>query len=280
MRGRSGIASLAALIALAAPPLRAQGAPPDRCAAALAAPTRDTIPLIVLLELHAYDPHQALPTAYQRSFGNAVRRHLVIDRPIGADLYEISEGLGRTAHLAMIGDYSATIKADGRVVDGRVTGGDRNRVFDTAILSAMHAIDSTDMLSMATAGLAHDDVDIRVEITTREKQDFDTLVPLFGFRTPLRAVTQLPSQIAGTGRLKYPANLRQAHIEGEVKVSFVLGADGVAEPGSLQVPSATHMDFVKAVVTAMPTIFFAPLQVEGCAVRNMVHFPFTFSLAR
>ena len=280
MRAKCCIVSLAILLALAVPPLLAQGAPPDRCAAALAAPTRDTIPLKVLLEVHAYDPRQALPTAYQRNFGNAVRRHLVLDRPIGADLYEMSEGLGRTAHLAMAGDYSATIKTDGGVIDGRITGGDRNRVFDTAILSAMHAIDSTDILSMVTAGLSHEDVDIRVEITTREKQDFDTLVPLFGFRTPLRAVTQLPSQIAGTGRLKYPVNLRQANIEGEVNVSFVLGADGVAEPGSLQVPSATHIDFVKAVVAAMPTIFFAPLLVEGCAVRNMVHFPFTFSVAR
>src|SRR4051812_37738309 len=139
MRNKHACALMVCVLSLwgGAPTAFAQAAPATPCAAVLTSPTRDTVPLVVVLEMHAYDTRRALPVAYQRDFGAAVKRHLVLPRSLGADLYEAREESGRTAHLVMRGNYKATITADGRVVDGATTGGDRNRAFDDAVVAAL-----------------------------------------------------------------------------------------------------------------------------------------------
>ena len=282
----------------------AQSPTPSACTA-LANATRDSVPLVVVLQVHAFSPKQALPATYQLDFGDAVKRHFVVPRPLGADLYNISEDQSGTAHLVVHGNYSATITADGRVINPLTTGGDRNRAFDEAVLAALRAVDSTDLLSMALGGLPNDDVAIRIAISTQVNhspvrvltagrsesintilpsqglaRDSQPAVPLFAFRAPVRRVTQPLTQTPGTGGLNYPDKLRQANIEGEVRTSYVVGADGVPEAGSLQASFATHVGFVQAVLDALPTLAFSPLHVEGCAVRSLVAQPFTFSIRR
>jgi TonB family protein len=299
------------LMAAASWPARAQGVPRDICVALRDAPARDSISLLVALSVRAFDTRQSLPAAYQMDFGEAVRRHLVLPRPLGADLYEVSREPARIGFVSIWGNYAATITAGGRVTNAIATGGDHNPAFDVAVVAAMQAIDSTDVLSMVTAGLPRDDVDIRVAVTTHVderkqramaidrvddvtigqvltaetpqvvRSDSQSTVPLFAFRTALRKVTQLSEQVPGTGlQLQYPYNLRQANIEGEVRTAFVIGADGLAEPASVQISRATHLDFAKAVVEALSSMKFVPTQVEGCAVRSLVVQPFTFSLIR
>src|SRR4051812_43515394 len=150
IRTRS-IAMVAGLVA--AHPVLAAGQvpspPAQSCADVLAAPTRDSVVLSVMLAVHAFDRDRDLPSPMQFDFGEAVRRHLVLPRPLGVDTYETSgdSGKARTARLTLRGNYAATLTADGRVLEESTTGGARNQDFDNAVLSAMRAIDSTDHLA-------------------------------------------------------------------------------------------------------------------------------------
>jgi len=110
--------------------------------------------LLAVLTVHAVDRTVVLPEWYQSNFGEAVQLHLKLPRSLGAHVYAPSNDTvtSRTAHLTMRGDYDATITPDGRVVNVSTTGGAQDELFDSAVLAAMRAIDSTDHLSLTSAG--------------------------------------------------------------------------------------------------------------------------------
>ena len=77
---------------------------------------------------------------------------------------------------------------------------------------------------------------------------------------------------------KFPNILREAGVEGEVLVSFVVDETGVADPASFKVIRATHELFATAVREALPAMRFTPAQVGGRKVRQLVEAPFSFAL--
>ena len=155
--------------------------------------------LRVLLSVHAFDRKQDLPEGLQFDFGDAVRKHLVLPRPLGVDAYESSgdTSAARTAHLTLRGNYGATLTADGRVVNGSAIAGAHNEAFDNAILVAMHAIDPADHLSPRDAGLPAEDVDIRVKIvaqdTTALRAQMLEPIVVTAYTTTVRRIGELPS---------------------------------------------------------------------------------------
>ena len=323
MIGRRGIAVISWLVAAptlsraawsqATPP---QATPPQSCADVLTAPTRDSVLLRVLLTVHAFDRERDLPSPMQLDFGDAVRRRLALPRPLGVDAYETAgdSSTARTARLTLRGMYAATLTAEGRVVEVSTTGGARNSAFDAAVIAAMSAIDSTDQLSPALAGLPKDDMRIRVEIAARDTTakpgsgvlesvmisamssatrnpdappsfaplppDSGMAIPLFGFRVPVRAVTGRLAQIPGFGALRYPQSQRKPGNRGQSQLSFVVDTDGMAEPASVQVVNATQREFAEAALNATPKFRFRPLEVNGCKVRAYAEIPFYFYVAR
>ncbi len=78
---------------------------------------------------------------------------------------------------------------------------------------------------------------------------------------------------------KYPEILRNAGVEGEVLVSFVVDETGVADPASLKVIRSTHELFATAVRQALPEMRFTPAEIGGKKVKQVVQAPFSFSLA-
>jgi len=85
---------------------------------------------------------------------------------------------------------------------------------------------------------------------------------------------------AGTFSPRYPDLLRQAGVEGEVLVQFVVRADGRADVGSLKILKQSHELFGKAVRAALPQMEFTPALVGGKPVSQLVQSPFTFSLSK
>lgn len=289
-----------------------QAPAPQQCTELLSSPTRDSIRLRVMLTVHAFDRQRDLPLAYQYDFGEALRKRLVLPRPLGADAYEASSdtSVARTAHLTLWGSYAATIVSDGHIIESAATGGAHNVAFDTAILTAMMAFDSTDQLSMAAAGLPSEDVRIRVEITARDSganrgppqleslrvaasrdrsneadaapplvpwpHDSETVTPLFSFRVPVRVATNPLREIPGIGFLRFPSNLLQQGTPGQVQAAFVVDTDGRAEPASIQLINATRREFAQSVLDGMPRFRYKPLEVSGCAVRSIAEEPFQF----
>lgn len=81
-------------------------------------------------------------------------------------------------------------------------------------------------------------------------------------------------------RPAYPEMLRAAGIEGRVVVRFVVDSAGRVEPQSIEVVEASHALFERAVREALPRFRFAPAEVGGRRVRQLVELPIAFTLDR
>jgi TonB family protein len=76
----------------------------------------------------------------------------------------------------------------------------------------------------------------------------------------------------------YPAPLRAAKVTGEVLAQFVVDTLGRFEPGSFKVLKSSHGLFTQSVRDALPAMRFAPAEVGGRKVGQLVQQPFTFAL--
>jgi TonB family protein len=110
---------------------------------------------------------------------------------------------------------------------------------------------------------------------TSAKAPTKTDGPYFEFQVENQA-----RQIAGTGNLKYPAAMRQAHREGEVLAEFVVDKNGVPDVSTFKVLKSSDQAFTDAVRGALPSMRYEPAHVGGLAVRQVVQRPFTFALSR
>ncbi len=77
----------------------------------------------------------------------------------------------------------------------------------------------------------------------------------------------------------YPPAMRSDRIEGEAKISFIIGFDGLPELTSLKVVSATNDEFARSAVTAMAAAAFLPACRNGRPVRIHVVMPVHFRIS-
>ncbi len=102
---------------------------------------------------------------------------------------------------------------------------------------------------------------------------------------------------AGTGRPLYPAVQRAAGVEATVLAQFIVGTDGLVEPGSFRAISGTMLStegkkevalkaeheyspFELAVRDCLPTLRFTPGKRGGVPVRQVVQMPYVFAIAK
>jgi protein TonB len=79
---------------------------------------------------------------------------------------------------------------------------------------------------------------------------------------------------------QYPDILRQAGVEGEVLVSFVVDTTGRADVSSFKVIRSHHDLFAQAVKNALPRMRFIPAEVGDKKVRQLVQQPFSFAIVK
>ncbi|MBI2614843.1 MAG: energy transducer TonB [Gemmatimonadetes bacterium] len=79
-------------------------------------------------------------------------------------------------------------------------------------------------------------------------------------------------------RPAYPKMLLEAGVEGQVLTSFIVGTDGRAELGSIQILQASHGAFEAPVRNAIGGAVFRPGRLNGEAVRVQVQMPIRFTL--
>lgn len=89
-----------------------------------------------------------------------------------------------------------------------------------------------------------------------------------------KPVTPLPAQQPP----RYPEDLRQKAVEGEVLAQFVVDTTGMMMPGSFGVLRSTHPAFTAAVKQAVLRMRFHPAEVGGTRVRQVVEMPFIFGI--
>ena len=79
---------------------------------------------------------------------------------------------------------------------------------------------------------------------------------------------------------QYPDILRQAGVEGEALVSFVVDTSGRADVASFKVIRTTHELFATAVKNALPRMRFIPAEVGDKKVKQLVQQPFSFAIVK
>lgn len=84
--------------------------------------------------------------------------------------------------------------------------------------------------------------------------------------------------IPGWARPRYPAQLREQNIEGEVLAQFVVDTMGRVDMRTLRVLKSTDPLFTQSVKDALVGFRYLPAELGGHKVKQMVHQPFTFSL--
>lgn len=113
------------------------------------------------------------------------------------------------------------------------------------------------------------------EVATRTSTPGHADQPWFEFQ-----VNKMAQQIPGTGKLRYPDELRAANIEGVVLAQFVVDQDGSVEPGTFKALRSTNALFTEAVKADLASMKFYPAEVKGVRVKQLVQQPFTFALSK
>jgi periplasmic protein TonB len=94
---------------------------------------------------------------------------------------------------------------------------------------------------------------------------------------------QVEKQVAmlpGGGPPRYPEALRIAGVEGEVVAVFIVDDQGRVEPGSVSFLRSDNEQFEREVRATLRDMRFAPAEVGGRKVRQLVQMPFVFKLSR
>jgi TonB family protein len=91
-------------------------------------------------------------------------------------------------------------------------------------------------------------------------------------------VDRIAAPLPGNGAPDYPRSLRTAGVEGSVLVTFVVDTAGRAEPGSVRVVSNTHPLFAEAVRQWLGRTRYAPAEIRGMRVRQLVQQEVGFTL--
>jgi len=79
---------------------------------------------------------------------------------------------------------------------------------------------------------------------------------------------------------RFPDEMRQQGIEGEVIAQFVVDTTGSVIPSTIKFVKATNDVFRDVVRDALPALQFSPAEVGGRRVKQMLTMPFNFSLSK
>jgi outer membrane biosynthesis protein TonB len=81
---------------------------------------------------------------------------------------------------------------------------------------------------------------------------------------------------------KYPSDLEQTGVSGEVQAEFVVDRAGYVEMATFRVLRSTHPAFVNAVRAVLPRVRFVPAEIRDRRVRQIAKqsFQFRSQLAR
>lgn len=144
-----------------------------------------------------------------------------------------------------------------------------------ALYRVEFVVDSTTTVLSDTLRLAGEFVEREFLIEVRS----DESAPAEQIYDELQVEKQVAPRPGNRGP-RYPAELRDAKIEGEVLVQFIVDIQGHPRPETFKVLRSTHAGFTMAVREALPGMTFFPAEVHGRKVPQLVRMPFVFSLGR
>ena len=84
---------------------------------------------------------------------------------------------------------------------------------------------------------------------------------------------------AASAAPSYPPELLKQHVEGLVRLRYVVDTTGYADTNSIEVISSSNPLFLQSVRDVLPQMRFSPAKIGEHKVRQLVEQPFTFHIA-
>jgi TonB family protein len=116
---------------------------------------------------------------------------------------------------------------------------------------------------------------VEVHLTTDSIPNSTRLLQATFPRMPIRDA--VPSRDNPTAAFP-PEERGDSTRRGEVVFRFVVDRDGKPEMETLEILRAGSLAFVRAALAVMPQQRFMPASIKGCAVAQLVSYPFAFVL--
>ena len=113
-----------------------------------------------------------------------------------------------------------------------------------------------------------------IDLTRMTRTPISGLPGIFEANTVDRVVSPHP----GNSAPDYPPTLRGAGVTGDVVVQFIVDSTGRVERESIRVPHASHELFAEAARRWLPGTRYAPAEVAGRRVRQLVDQRIEFAL--
>ena len=105
----------------------------------------------------------------------------------------------------------------------------------------------------------------------------DDIVPT-GNEVFMEAIVEEKPAVLSGPTLQYPELLRQAQIQGRVRVQAIIDTLGRAEPPSVKVLQSPNPGFDQSAKSYVTKALFRPARVHGRAVRVLLQVPVDFKL--
>ena len=124
-----------------------------------------------------------------------------------------------------------------------------------------------------------------IDSTTRREGTFALALVDFVGQLELRTSDTVSNAPPGrplnlkTANIRYPIELYEKKVEGEVRANFVVDSTGAVVPASVQIINSTHPDFSEAVIKHLHALRLEPALRDRRPVCALMHgWPFRFRL--
>lgn len=180
--------------------------------------------------------------------------------------------------------FTLRLHKDGRLTDAQPLGSEVPAAVAEATIRAVDSASRLGGIGPVFFDMKEDPLPLRMVFRLDERKS-ELNVPFYRLRFPayLEYETDKPAlSVPGNAPPKYPPELREANIEGEVLVQFVVDTLGRADMRTFRLlgPPRVYREFLQAVIDALPKMRFTPALYRGCKVKQLVQLPFAFKLRR
>ena len=267
-----------------------------RCAQLATAPSRDSQVVDVSTTVNAVDAEHELSRDYRQMIGQGIRQFLVVPRPLELDSYDENVEAngyqtgypGRYTAMTLRGLYRVTLRRDGHLVNARTLVAGHGRQFDSALVAAIVAFDTSGLLPPPPAAakwFVGDTAALEVLIGASSvrripgrvyQEDLTWSEPLLRLRVPVHRIERGVVKISGPDP-DYPPSLVLEPTTAKVVLQFIVEVDGMVDETTVHaLAPAPRWEFVQSTLDALRRTRFLPMIVAGCPVRTLIEQPFVF----
>lgn len=271
------------MVLFGAPALEAQTRGSTRCDSVVAASKIDAVPVAIFVR--TYRVGGELQRGQSRFISETIASAFVAPRPFQLSVFSGAPQMRVLRRLAtdsaaepraptLTGVYRYTSTKDSLV--GRIQTLRTSLVpgFDEAAAEAIGAAATVPDVRSTVPGDG-DSMYVEVRFSTDSSTDSYRLATGDFPRMPI--VDAVPRR--DNPAAEFPASAKADSVTtGEVVLRFVVNQAGSVMPGTVEALRASGLDFLKAALNSLPAQHFAPANIRGCPVAQVVDYSFSFVL--